>query len=59
MTHFTDALSGIVRHFYIDLARFPDRPMRMGTAWLDLHRNVVCSIHFTVTLKILHVVHHT
>jgi hypothetical protein len=39
MTHLTNALSGIVRQFYIDPACFPD--CRWLTAWLDLHCNMV------------------
>jgi hypothetical protein len=34
MTHFSDAVSGIVRHFYIDPARFPDSPIVSQLGWI-------------------------
>lgn len=44
---FSDALSGIVRHFYIDPTRFQAVFLTSSylTAWLDMHRYVVSSIY--------------
>ena len=36
MTHFTDALSGIVRHFYIDPAAFLDNPIVSQLGWTSI-----------------------
>jgi hypothetical protein len=37
MTHFTDdALSGIVRHFYIDPIAFLDNPIVSQLGWISI-----------------------